>query len=611
MYLEAKDLSRYWALDIETDDLDATKIWVCCVQNISTAEQKTFTDAKEFLEWDSDDRIYVTHNGIGFDIPVLNRLWNTDISSSRVVDTLVLSLLYNPARRPLSSYIDWKRQHGIKAKGAHSLDHWGFALGERKIEFEDWSEFTPEMLTYCQQDCNVTSRLYKALTKKMLGLGFSEKSAEIEHQFRFIIIDQQNNGFKFDRLRANFFYLWLREKQYECEKNIHKNFPAELVVDKVYKYRVKQDGEPVASFLRHKESSPKIQFNKDRTSYRTFRYQHFNIGSPKQRVDRLVGLGWKPTSFTPKGSPKIDEDAIVTFAKKKPEVQPIADWLVYNGRANMVRTWLQNLNREDDCIHGGVNSCGTGTRRCAHSAPNSANIPSIHAKYGETSRALWVARPKRVLVGADASGLEGRVFIHYLGSKEAEEFMLNDPHTANAQAISNEVGFEVSRSAAKNLFYARLYGASDKKLGAMLNKGVAVGTRVRAAIDGNIPGFEDLVRQIDREYELNSGRIRCIDGGFVLAPSPHSALNYKFQSCGAIIMKQAAIIATKELKLRGLDALKVSDVHDEWEYDVVPEEAEEVGEILVNSMTQAGEALNMNIKIEGEYMVGRTWADVH
>ncbi len=35
MYLHDRDLENYWALDIETDDLDASKIWVCCVENVS------------------------------------------------------------------------------------------------------------------------------------------------------------------------------------------------------------------------------------------------------------------------------------------------------------------------------------------------------------------------------------------------------------------------------------------------------------------------------------------------------------------------------------------------------------------------------------------------
>jgi DNA polymerase I-like protein with 3'-5' exonuclease and polymerase domains len=592
----------YWTLDIETDDLDATRIWVCCVHNIFSGLSKTFTNREDFLAFHRDNRKYITHNGISFDIPVINRLWGARIHLRNVIDTLVLSFLYNP-RLP--------RPHNYPGrKGPHSLEVWGFRLGNNKIQFDDWSALTSQMITYCKQDAALTSDLYKALTARMRQLGYTEKSAEIEHRFRHIIDKQQQNGFKFDKTRANFLYLKLRELQYACERQLHIHFPPELVVDKVYDYRVKKDGEPVASFLRHQSVSPKLEFNKDRTRYRTFKYQTFNIGSPKQRTDRLLKLGWKPKNFTPKGNPKVDEESVLEFAKIKPEVAPIADWLVYNGRANMIRTWLENLD-EDSCIRGKVLSCGAGSRRCTHNSPNTANIPSVYARYGADARSLWVSRPKRLLLGADASGLEGRVFIHYLGSKEAEEFMLNDPHTANAEAISRAVGFTVERAPTKNLFYARLYGASDKKLGSMVGKGPKVGAIIRAAIDGNIPGFEDLVAAVEREYENNNGRIKTIDGGYVTAPSPHSALNYKFQSCGAIIMKQAAIFLDDMLREENLDALKVSDVHDEWEYDCLPEHAERVGQLACKAMTMAGEELKLNIKIEGEYMIGKTWADVH
>jgi len=198
----------------------------------------------------------------------------------------------------------------------------------------------------------------------------------------------------------------------------------------------------------------------------------------------------------------------------------------------MINTWLENLD-DDSCIRGRVNSCGAGTRRCTHSAPNTANIPSVSAKFGYESRGLWRARDGRVMVGIDASGLEGRVFIHYLGSKEAEEFMLNDPHTANANAISAALGFKVTRQHTKNLFYARLYGASDSKLGRMVGGVADQGKLIRQAIDGNIPGFLDLVTQVEREWKTNDTRIQTIDGGYVWCPSPHAALNYKFQSCGA------------------------------------------------------------------------------
>ena len=40
MYLTPSN--KHWAIDIETDDLNATVIWVACVRNIVTKEEHTF-----------------------------------------------------------------------------------------------------------------------------------------------------------------------------------------------------------------------------------------------------------------------------------------------------------------------------------------------------------------------------------------------------------------------------------------------------------------------------------------------------------------------------------------------------------------------------------------
>ena len=602
-YLQGASVNT-WSVDIETDSIAATEIYCAVATNLESDQVVVMETAEDFIKWYRPTHKIVGHNFLSFDMPTINRLWGAKIRPSQVVDTLVLSQLYNP-RLP--------RPIGYNGKGGpHSLEAWGFRVGEAKIDFHDFSEYTEEMLTYCIQDTKVCAKIYKALVKVMREIGFSEMSCEIEHKFRFFVDKQEEHGFKFDRLRANMLYLRLRGEQYRLESEIQGFFPAKPEVVGEYEYRVKKDGEPTASFLRHKEKFHRIQFNKSETKYRVWSLKDFNIGSPKQRAERLLELGWKPKNLTPTGAPKVDEESVISFAEKSGNkyVGMIAEWLVHNGRANMIKTWLSALE-EDGAIHGNIQSCGAGTRRCTHSSPNTANIPSVNARFGFESRSLWVARPKRVLVGADASGLEGRVFIHYLGSKEAEEFMLGDPHSANAKAISEAVGREVSRSATKNLFYARLYGASDHKLGSMLGSNKRLGEKVRSAIDGNIPGFEALVKSIGKEYDKNSGRLLTVDGGYVTCPSPHSAINYKFQSAGAIMMKQALIRFYEMATRESLDFNVVGNIHDEWQIECLPEHAQRVGTLACEAMTKAGEDLKFNIRLDGEFSVGKNWAETH
>tara|TARA_R110002020_G_scaffold36769_4_gene110570 strand:- start:649 stop:879 length:231 start_codon:yes stop_codon:yes gene_type:complete len=76
-------------------------------------------------------------------------------------------------------------------------------------------------------------------------------------------------------------------------------------------------------------------------------------------------------------------------------------------------------------------------------------------------------------------------------------------------------------------------------------------------------------------------------------------------------MKQAAVVLTQWIEKEKLDVIKVGDIHDEWQYDCHPDHAERLGFLACESMTKAGELLNLNIKIEGEYSVGRNWAETH
>src|SRR6185312_14881593 len=172
-------------------------IWCVVLKNFETEEVIYFTDRENFNSWIEEDFIFIGHNAISFDIPVINKLWHSQIDLvERVVDTLVLSQNYKPSM-----------------EGGHSLDSWGSRLKYPKTEYSDWTKYSNEMLEYCINDVHLTHKLYLALSKRMLDYGYSELSCSIEHRIRIIIDCQQRNGFWFDRERADTFRKELREKQ--------------------------------------------------------------------------------------------------------------------------------------------------------------------------------------------------------------------------------------------------------------------------------------------------------------------------------------------------------------------------------------------------------------
>lgn len=599
MYLPRNldDLKNYYVFDIEANGLDdANQVWCLVAQNVATEELYSFVGHDAIRRWVSElpsDAVLVGHNAISYDIPTLNRILGVGLSLHRCVDTLVLSYLYHP-----------------HLPGGHSLDAWGERLKYPKGSYSDWTHYNERMLDYCQQDVRLTRRVFLALRDRMVKRGFSETSAWIEHRVRIVIDKQERRGFNFDVSRAQRLQSKLRGLEAHYGTEIHELFPPELAPVNTYEFRTLKDGSPTSHYTRHVENYPQVTHSLDGT-YTTWDYREFNIGSPKQRVERLLSLGWEPKTFTPTGQPKVDEDSLVAFAQSsgRRQIQSIANWLVVNGRANMVSTWL-NAVRDDGRIHGRVYSCGAITRRMRHNSPNTANIPGNEARFGRACRSLWRASPGRVLVGYDAAALEMRVFGHYLGNKEAADlYIYGDPHTANTEALNAAIGQFFSRKPVKTDFYAFLYGASNGKLGSHYGRGAKFGKQIRETLINNTPGLLQLAKRIEAEAE--SGWIKTIDGGYVRSLSTHAALNSKLQSGGGIAMKVTTILLDEELERAGIDSWKVNDVHDEAQLDTLPEDAEKTGQLAVNCLKQAGEFLNMSVPLAGEYKIGKNWSRTH
>ena len=139
--------------DIETDGLDATTICVqLCRHN---GESEVICNEKDFKDYvqRKEKATFVFHNGIGFDVPVVERLWDFTFDRALVTDTLILSRLADPSR-----------------SGGHSLtETGGNILGFAKGDHDDWSCCTTEMIDYCIRDVEVTEAVYKRLMVELDG----------------------------------------------------------------------------------------------------------------------------------------------------------------------------------------------------------------------------------------------------------------------------------------------------------------------------------------------------------------------------------------------------------------------------------------------------------
>jgi DNA polymerase-1 len=548
-------MNRIIFLDIETNTKFDT-IW-CCVTKCD-GEVKVWKEASGLRDFLRKDDQLVMHNGISFDAPILNRLWNTKIRLNQCTDTLIMSRLLNPNR-----------------ENGHSLASFGSRLGLPKIDFTDYDGgLSEEMVEYCIRDVELLEKVYHELRREQKSYGFSDKSVELEHEVAAIISRQERRGFKLDVPKCMELLAQFADRMGTIEQELQQVFPpitTERYSEKTGK-RLKDDVEV------------------------------FNPGSRQQIAKRLISLGWKPTKTTEKGSVIVDEGTLsgVDF----PEAKLVAEYLMLQKRYAQVKSWTDAVE-EDGRVRGKVITNGAVTGRMTHHSPNMAQIPSSSSPYGEECRSCWIVDEGYSLVGADASGLELRMLAHYMKDADyVREVCEGDIHTKN----QNAAGLQ-TRPQAKTFIYAFLYGAGPAKIGSIVGGGRQEGEQLIGSFLDNTPALKALRAKVERMAE--KGHLPGLDGRRLFVRSTHSALNTLLQSAGAIVMKQALVILSNKIKKDKIDAHFVVNVHDEFQLEVRRDQAEIVGKLAVESIADAGVLLELNCPLTGDYKIGSSWAQTH
>jgi len=77
------------------------------------------------------------------------------------------------------------------------------------------------------------------------------------------------------------------------------------------------------------------------------------------------------------------------------------------------------------------------------------------------------------------------------------------------------------------------------------------------------------------------------------------------------MMKKACVILDKRLQETGFSYHFVLNIHDEWQIEVRPEDAEEIGKMAVQAIRDAGDALGFKCPLDGEYKIGNNWKETH
>lgn len=633
--------------DIETDGfLDVlTKVHMINVVDSETSKRYRFNnenpavkdfagtleEGMEMLEASSE---IGGHNVQKFDIPALKKVYPEFNPQGYVWDSLPLArLVWSDVRDRDFRAMEAGRLSKDFAKnrlvGRHSIEAWGWRLGEHKGDFEGpWETYTEEMDDYCMQDVIVNLKLFELIW----GKDYSAEALKLENDVFAIICRQELKGVLFDKSAAEALLSKLMARRAELEDKLRDTFKPWFAP----KYTK-------GSFLfTPKTNNKTLGYSKGAEMCRV-KLNTFNPASTDHIADRMIKLfDWQPTERTPTGKPKVDEETLSSLPY--PEAKLCVEYLMINKRIGALaegdQAWLKKME-DDDRIHGSVNSNGAVTGRMTHNHPNLAQVPAARAPYGKECRALFTIPEGYRLVGCDAEGLELRCLAHFLhrydGGAYADTVLNGDKklgtdiHTLNQKATGMR-----TRDGAKTLMYAYLYGAGDYKIGttyvddfgdekkarfyARFPSGrprdrqfKRLGLKKRKELEGAANGLSELQGAIQRAVK-SRGFLRGLDGRRVKVRSAHAALNTLLQGAGALVMKKALVILDASLSTfltPGVDYEFVLNVHDEFQIEVLAEHAPRVAETAEAAIAEAGEHFGFRCPLAGAADVGETWLDTH
>jgi len=393
----------------------------------------------------------------------------------------------------------------------------------------------------------------------------------------------------------------------------------------------------------------------------------FKPTSRQMIVDRFTTIyGWEPKEFTDGGAPSVNDDVLQNLIGIIPMAEELAEIFYLSKRVGMIATgpnaWLNQVG-EDGAIHHRLNGGGTISGRCSHSFPNVGQVPKVklakvfdvngevntkfisgdgtisplvfdadgeykknailtgrNGDHGWDCRRLFYTPPGWVQVGCDLSGIELRCLASlaapYDNGYLIDQILNGDIHTANQHAAGLP-----TRDMAKTFIYALVYGAGDVKIGSIVDPLAdeetqrARGKELKESFFSKLPGLAAAVKMIKREAKR--GWIEGLDGRRLFVRSPHSALNLRLQSDGAVLAKRWTLIAIDKLLDAGHqwgwdgDFVFMAFVHDEHQTAVKPHLRDYMKELMVQSAKEAGEFYNFGMEVAAESKHGINWSECH
>lgn len=352
----------------------------------------------------------------------------------------------------------------------------------------------------------------------------------------------------------------------------------------------------------------------------------FNVGSPSKVGEILFDkLELDPKAKKTKtGQYSTSEDVLEKLVSKHPIVSKIME---FRALKKLYTTYLTALpaaiNPETGKVHTNYNQTVTATGRISSTAPNLQNIP-VRDDEGREIRRAFIADPGHLFLSADYSQIELRLVADFAD----DETMLDafkhgdDIHAITAAKIYHKTPEEVSdneRRKAKTANFGIIYGISAFGLSTRLNipRGEA-----KDIIDSYFETFPTIHKYMSDSVEqarengyvvTRMGRKRYLPdinskNPVVRGYAERNAINAPIQGSAADIIKRAMVDISREMRNKGMKSQMIMQVHDELNFDVVPEELPVMQEMVERLMEAA---YSGRVTLTASCGVADNWLDAH
>ena len=351
--------------------------------------------------------------------------------------------------------------------------------------------------------------------------------------------------------------------------------------------------------------------------------EEFTIASPKQLAHILFEKLKLPATRRTKTGYSTDADVLTELSLGHALPGKV---LEHRTLSKLKGTYADALpvlvNRDTGRIHTTFNQLVAATGRLSSQDPNLMNIP-IRTELGRRIRAAFIPEEGWQFVAADYSQIELRILAH-LSAEPAiiEAFRRGeDIHTRTACEVfkvkPEEVTF-LQRTIAKSANYAILYGVSafglsqatkigQKEAQRYISDYFATHPRVRVFID------RTLAEGRERGYVSTVlGRRRYLPDLKSTNPvarnaAERMAMNAPVQGSASDMIKIAMVRVHEALRVRGLAARMLLQVHDELLFEVPPDEVAEIERLASEIMAAA---LPLDVPVVVDVKTGSDWSQV-